>query len=235
MEESEKIEKLLKCPICFEKNFKPKMLPCQHTFCLKCTKKIVSKKTIGRGKIRHIIRGIQCALCRKWHDLTNRGPDGLANNLTLVQLLALTGHDQHPSCFRRSTSTDSEQDPYSIFEMLKCAGCPYQMEQPKMLPCQHTFCIDCLTKNVKIKRNHIKCKSCGKYHQLPINGAVGFPINRALLDLQALNQPTTVECELLCQDGSSDSDSSIDTPPNETADHAYFIRQILRDICPPAV
>ena len=109
MEDSAKIEKLLECPICFEKNLKPKMLPCQHTFCLKCTSEMTEKTPIGRGKIRHITMKIQCALCRKEYDLTNRGPVGLANNLTLVQLLAKTGHDQRPRFFRRSTSTDIEQ------------------------------------------------------------------------------------------------------------------------------
>ena len=100
-------------------------------------------------------------------------------------------------------------DPESISEMLKCGGCSNQMEQPKMLPCQHTFCIHCLS-NMKNKRygakNHIRCEICKKYHQLPLNGEYGFPYNRILLDLQAL-----------CQDGSIDI-------PNGTA---FFIRQIL--------
>ena len=109
-------------------------------------------------------------------------------------------------------------DPESISGMLKCGNCSKQMEKPKMLPCQHTFCNDCLSNNMKIKtfseKNHIKCKICEKYHQLPRNGTDGFPNNRALLDLQALNQQTTVavKCEYFrgYSEGSNDSDVSID-------------------------
>ena len=110
-ESSAKIQKLLECPICLETNFKPKMLPCQHTFCLKCSREMTFKEIIGRGRFRYIVMEIKCALCRKWYDLTNRGPDGLANNLTLVQLLALTGHDhQHyPSCFSMVPKNDIRQ------------------------------------------------------------------------------------------------------------------------------
>ena len=68
-ESSAKIEKLLECPICLEKNFKPKMLPCQHTFCLKCSREMTFKEIIGRGRFRYIVMEIKCALCRKWYDL----------------------------------------------------------------------------------------------------------------------------------------------------------------------
>jgi len=170
------------------------MLPCQHTFCLKCSREMTFKEIIGKGRFRYIVMEIKCALCRKWYDLTNRGPDGLANNLTLVQLLTLTGHDhQHyPSCFSMIPKNDIRQDPESISEMLKCGNCSKQMKKPKMLPCQHNFCKDCLLSKMKIKtfsegKKYIKCKICDKYYQLPKNGPDGLPINRTLLDLQAIN------------------------------------------------
>merc|ERR1712062_460169 len=87
---------------------------------------------------------------------------------------------------------DIGQDPESISEMLKCGNCSKQMKQPKMLPCQHNYCIDCLLSKMKTKtfsegKKYIKCKICDKYYQLPKNGPDGLPINRTLLDLQAIN------------------------------------------------
>lgn len=35
------IEELVQCPICFEKFSQPRMLPCQHTFCLSCVRDFV--------------------------------------------------------------------------------------------------------------------------------------------------------------------------------------------------
>ena len=37
---SRTIAQVLECPICYDKMKKPKILPCQHTFCWKCLKKI---------------------------------------------------------------------------------------------------------------------------------------------------------------------------------------------------
>ena len=79
---------------------------------------------------------IKCALCRKWYDLTNRGPDGLANNLTLVQLLALTGHNQHyPSCFSMIPKSDIGQGKN---QWAKSSGLPLNFLCLKC--CNYVFC-----------------------------------------------------------------------------------------------
>ncbi len=36
----EHVEEIIKCPICLENFRDPRMLPCSHTFCLKCIKDV---------------------------------------------------------------------------------------------------------------------------------------------------------------------------------------------------
>ena len=74
---SECVTKLRECSICFEQTSLPKVLPCQHTFCLNCLTKTVDS----------IMKKIQCAVCRKVHNLPNNGVKGFPNNLTLMTLI----------------------------------------------------------------------------------------------------------------------------------------------------
>ena len=74
---SESVTKLLECSICLEQMSIPKVLPCQHTFCLNCLTKTVYS----------IMKQIQCAICRKLHNLPNNGVKGFPNNLTLMTLI----------------------------------------------------------------------------------------------------------------------------------------------------
>ena len=75
---SNSISKILECPICFEEMSEPKMFPCQHTFCLKCTQKVARNLQV------------QCALCQRKHQLPVTGAIGLPNNATLLDLLEMT-------------------------------------------------------------------------------------------------------------------------------------------------
>ena len=77
----ESISKILECPICFQKMSAPKMLPCQHTFCLECSKKVATKKLV------------QCALSQRKHKLPVNGVIGLPNNSILKDLFQMTYSD----------------------------------------------------------------------------------------------------------------------------------------------
>ena len=45
---------------------------------------------------------------------------------------------------------------------------------PRLLPCRHTYCLDCLQKMQK-KKGGIKCQICNSFHRIPENGVDGFP------------------------------------------------------------
>ena len=55
------VDKLLECSVCLEQIKQPKMLPCQHTFCLDpCLIQITEKDNSKRNKFT-----VGCPICRK--------------------------------------------------------------------------------------------------------------------------------------------------------------------------
>ena len=87
-----------------------------------------------------------------------------------------------------SSSVKLEQ---KLEKILECPICLEQFKNPKMLPCQHSFCMeDCMEKlprNKHGKQLHIICPICRKENFIPKNG---FPINyllQSLLDIQNKN------------------------------------------------
>ena len=68
---------------------------------------------------------------------------------------------------------------------LQCAICLEMLRDPRMLPCQHTFCLECLEKFSKLGNGiTIDCSLCKRTHDLPSeNGAKGFPENMLMKSL----------------------------------------------------
>ena len=65
------VDKLLECPVCLEQIKRPKMLPCQHTFCRDpCLFQMIEKKTTRAKKLT-----IECPICRE-NCLLGRKIDG---------------------------------------------------------------------------------------------------------------------------------------------------------------
>nr|XP_009860351.1 RING finger protein nhl-1-like [Ciona intestinalis] len=70
------LETLVTCAVCLDRFVHPKILPCQHTFCLKpCLQNLVIDKSI------------RCPHCRTIHKLPKRGLSDFPNNLTIVSIL----------------------------------------------------------------------------------------------------------------------------------------------------
>ena len=77
--EENTLEKILECPICLEEFKNPKMLPCQHSFCMEdCLKSLVESNSVSKEII--------CPICRKKCSVPRKG---FPNNYTLQSLLEL--------------------------------------------------------------------------------------------------------------------------------------------------
>ncbi|XP_066287410.1 E3 ubiquitin-protein ligase TRIM56-like [Branchiostoma lanceolatum] len=61
-------------------------------------------------------------------------------------------------------------------EFLVCQICFEDYHEPKVLPCQHTFCKKCL-QNMVAKMGKLTCPNCRRECQLPQNGVEELPIS----------------------------------------------------------
>lgn len=70
-----------------------------------------------------------------------------------------------------------------------CVVCNEE-KTPKMLPCGHTFCVDCIDKLAQNERQHrphcdtVKCPLCVQLTDFPPSGAKDLPTNYALLGVR---------------------------------------------------
>ena len=85
-----KLAGLLECAVCFETFSSPRMLPCQHVFCLRCLASL-PKKTMGR---------LNCPCCRREVHLPPTGEEGLPPSYLVNQLLESVGQvgGDEPKC-----------------------------------------------------------------------------------------------------------------------------------------
>ncbi|XP_066300817.1 uncharacterized protein [Branchiostoma lanceolatum] len=63
-----------------------------------------------------------------------------------------------------------------IGEELSCSICLELFTRPKVLPCQHTFCQDCLQDHAS-RRVPLQCPNCRQQVRLPPQGVAGLPDN----------------------------------------------------------
>ena len=72
----------------------------------------------------------------------------------------------------------------SLLDRVSCGVCMEEYNRsthlPKLLPCQHTFCVVCLTSLLMEGRTELMCPVCRTKHKAPSGG---FTTNRAVLDI----------------------------------------------------
>ncbi|XP_070548122.1 uncharacterized protein [Ptychodera flava] len=105
--------RFLDCPLCDNRYRVPKMLPCFHTFCKQCLKKILDSESIT------------CPLCKDKHSLEDMEVDDLQNNTFILDLIDFFMH--------------AANEPPELL----CRICTNAQSQSYCANCQILFCGDC--------------------------------------------------------------------------------------------
>ncbi|KAI8497394.1 hypothetical protein Bbelb_247000 [Branchiostoma belcheri] len=95
-----------------------------------------------------------------------------------------------------------------IREELSCSICLELFTRPKVLPCQHTFCQDCLQDHAG-REGTIQCPNCRQKTRLPPQGVAGLPNNHIIANMcETLQQQITLSGETTEQPQSGNTCSS---------------------------
>ncbi|KAG9508965.1 RING finger protein nhl-1, partial [Fragariocoptes setiger] len=77
-------------------------------------------------------------------------------------------------------------------QMLTCPICLDKFKNPRLLPCQHTFCGDaCMEGLIDYGRRQIKCPECRAEHRIPYQGVASLPSNVTLIRFLELHSRIT--------------------------------------------
>jgi len=143
MKESEtfmdQVAGITECPICSDKLTNNRLLPCGHTFCLKCLE-LYKKQNNQKGK------SLPCPICRKEFVIPKGGCSALAKNFALEQLTGV-----------QKSAKDSD--------LAQCDVCDNDRKMAAILfciQCEQNLCVDC-------ERTHKKMKSTSTHHVLPVS------------------------------------------------------------------
>jgi tripartite motif-containing protein 2/3 len=131
------IEELVQCGICLEKLADPKMLPCQHTFCLNCLqshllahKLLVKQQSLdSQSALSKKAAAIKCPVCQKKVEL-QKGVDSLNDlpkNLYIESVLKLI---------------DGNTSPLTPKNDYRCVKCQIFSQQQGQC-CQHCMQVFC--------------------------------------------------------------------------------------------
>lgn len=96
---------------------------------------------------------------------------------------------------KQKTQTLAEQ----LSEELTCAICIHRLKDPKVLPCLHTFCKECLVDATRGK-TQANCPKCRETHPLPEGGVAKLLTNFAANSLLELLQVHEAEGDLQAED-----------------------------------
>lgn len=150
------IDQILECPICMETFVKPKVLPCQHSFCLECLYKSYND-IVSLNKNYQLI----CPICRevyqlkrpkslrslKMDDLDAR----LQNHFVLTSLLEARLNDvRRKASVKRTLSIANKSKPKIV---AKCFVCKSDRKW-QCVTCDKGFCNECVAEHFDLIPNH---------------------------------------------------------------------------------
>ncbi|GFT86176.1 RING finger protein nhl-1 [Nephila pilipes] len=128
------LDQLLTCAICLDRYRNPKLLPCQHTFCM---------EPCLDGLIDYARRQIKCPECRAEHRIPYQGIQQFPTNVTLMRFLEL----------HRDITGEEPEPPPSLME--RCNVCSEKSNVERCAHCDKKICPDCKEAHVDILRREI--------------------------------------------------------------------------------
>ncbi|KAM3962649.1 LOW QUALITY PROTEIN: tripartite motif containing protein thin [Aphomia sociella] len=157
----EQFESLLTCCVCLDRYRNPKLLPCQHSFCM---------EPCMDGLVDYVRRQVKCPECRAEHRIPYQGVQGFPTNVTLQRFLEL--HAQ---------IAGELPDPTAGQVMERCNVCS---EKAYCAPCAHCdkkVCEDCKSAHMEVLRREIS----------RINNQIRRGVNRLQDILSVVERNTT--------------------------------------------
>lgn len=88
-----------------------------------------------------------------------------------------------------------------MWELIICPICKDLFNDPKILPCVHSFCGKCLSGLAQVKQDAFQCPVCRALTQLPAGGVADIPSNfflNSILDIMKRQRHACGEDEILC-------------------------------------
>ncbi|GMT19746.1 hypothetical protein PFISCL1PPCAC_11043, partial [Pristionchus fissidentatus] len=134
----EKIEQLLTCPICLDRYKVPKLLPCQHTFCLPCLESCAE----SAGRL------LKCPECRAEHNIPYDGVKAFQTNYTLTGFL-----DIH---LQATNETSSQLEEYiHRYNLERCKVCDEKSECETCAHCDRRACKECRNSHMEMLKRDL--------------------------------------------------------------------------------
>ncbi|XP_072018880.1 uncharacterized protein [Amphiura filiformis] len=100
------------------------------------------------------------------------------------------------------TMDSLEEKKYDEEDLTMCSVCLSTIEQPKALPCLHTYCFKCLSEWAKSTSNTVTCPICRKVWTLPADGVAGLESNFLVTKLKdrktVYKKLASKDCQIPC-------------------------------------
>jgi len=140
------LDDVMECPICTEMYTDPRVLPCVHTYCLKCIREWSKDKQPGDT--------LACPLCRKEFTLPSNGVEDLPKNFYVANFLQMKELQM-----KELSSVESKTSP--------CEACSGDEEsESEVQNVASIFCVECQMKVCKICERGHKAIKLTRSHKL---------------------------------------------------------------------
>ena len=164
MATAKQLDDIMECTICTEVYTDPRVLPCVHTYCLKCIREYSKDKQPGDK--------LACPLCRKEFTLPSSGVEDLPKNFYITNVLEV----------KKLSSTESKT---SLCEA--CSGC--EEGESVVQNVASVYCVDCHLKLCKnCERGHKVIKSVNSHKLIRIEESMNADILYQLMPPASCDQ-----------------------------------------------